>query len=70
MHTRRATSTLHVQYGAILIVDSEEEFYSEEIDKLRRDVQDEGLGTDFVLGDCALLIAGMLARIPLSPLID
>lgn len=42
-----------MQYGVILIVDSEEEFYLEEIAKLRRDVQDEGLGTDLMLGDSA-----------------
>ena len=33
-----------LQYGALLIVDSEEEFYAEEISKLQRDVEREGLG--------------------------
>ena len=33
-----------MQYGALLIVDSEEEFYAEEISKLRTDVEQEGLG--------------------------
>lgn len=32
------------QYGALLIVDSEEEFYKEEIQKLRQDVDLSGLG--------------------------
>lgn len=33
-----------LQYGALLIVDSEEEFYAEEISKLKADVEQEGLG--------------------------
>lgn len=33
-----------MQYGALLIVDSEEEFYAEEISKLKTDVEQEGLG--------------------------
>ena len=33
-----------VQYGAVLIVDSEEEFYEEEIAKLHSDVEQHGLG--------------------------
>ena len=33
-----------VQYGALLVVDSEEEFYEEEIAKLHRDVEQHGLG--------------------------
>lgn len=33
-----------LQYGAILIVDSEEEFYPEEAAKLREDVTERGLG--------------------------
>lgn len=33
-----------VQYGALLIVDSEEEFHEEEIRKLHRDVEQHGLG--------------------------
>lgn len=33
-----------LQYGALLIVDSEEEFYKEEIQKLRQDVDLSGLG--------------------------
>ncbi|GMH39212.1 hypothetical protein BSKO_07110 [Bryopsis sp. KO-2023] len=32
------------QYGALLIVDSEDEFYPEEIEKLEQDVREEGLG--------------------------
>ncbi len=31
------------QYGALLVVDSEEEFFREEIDKLRLDVAEKGL---------------------------
>ena len=33
-----------MQYGAVLIVDSEEEFYEEEIAKLHSDVEQHGLG--------------------------
>ena len=33
-----------MQYGTLLIVDSEEEFYEEEIAKLHRDVEQHGLG--------------------------
>lgn len=33
-----------MQYGALLMVDSEEEYYPEEISKLKDDVEKEGLG--------------------------
>ena len=33
-----------MQYGTLLIVDPEEEFYEEEIAKLHRDVEQHGLG--------------------------
>lgn len=33
-----------VQYGALLMVDLEEEYYPEEIAKLQRDIRVEGLG--------------------------
>ena len=35
---------LSAQYGAVLIVDSEEEFYPEEVAKLAADVAERGLG--------------------------
>ena len=34
----------YLQYGTLLIVDSEEEFYEEEVAKLHRDVEQHGLG--------------------------
>ena len=34
----------YLQYGTLLIADSEEEFYEEEISKLHRDVEQHGLG--------------------------
>ena len=33
-----------LQYGTLLLVDSEEEYYPEEISKLKNDVEKEGLG--------------------------
>ena len=33
-----------LQYGTLLMVDSEEEYYPEEISKLKDDVEKEGLG--------------------------
>lgn len=35
---------LCLQYGTLLLVDSEEEYYPEEISKLKNDVEKEGLG--------------------------
>ncbi len=36
--------SFNLQYGTLLIVDSEEEFYEEEVAKLHRDVEQHGLG--------------------------
>ncbi len=33
-----------VQYGAVMIVDAEEEYYPEEVAKLAKDVKQQGLG--------------------------
>lgn len=41
---RSVTQPPPAQYGAVLIVDSEEEFYPEEVAKLAADVAERGLG--------------------------
>lgn len=41
---QRACHTRTVQYGALLMVDLEEEFHPEELTKLAQDVQEGGLG--------------------------
>lgn len=35
---------IHLQYGALLVVDSEEEFYPEEVVRIGQAVRQEGLG--------------------------